>query len=74
MAWAVARRRVVCPATSRSHRPRSSSPRRSRVLVSSPHTAPRIMRVMETLKSVNPVTVWRAGVGPKRVLIAWLAP
>ena len=58
----------------RSQRPLSSSPRSSLVLVSSPHTAPRIISVMEILKTVNPLTVWSCGAGPKRALIALLVP
>ena len=58
----------------RSQRPLSSSPRSSLVLVSSPHTAPRIMRVMEILKTVKPLTVWSWGAGPKRALIALFEP
>ena len=58
IAFAVAPRRVVWPVSRRSQRPLSSSPRSSLVLVSSPHTAPRIMSVMEILKTVKPPTVW----------------
>jgi hypothetical protein len=72
--WAVAPRRVVWPQRRRSHLPLSSSPRSNRVLVSSPQMAPRIMSVMETLKTVKPVTVWSWGAGPNRPLTALLVP
>ena len=72
--WAVAPRRVVWPQSRRSHRPLSSSPRSSLVLVSRPHTAPRTMSVMEILKTVKPLTVWSWGAGPKRAVIALLVP
>ena len=74
IARAVARRRVVRPARRRSQRPESSSPRSNRVLVRSPHTAPRIMSVMEILKAVKPPTVWSWGAGPKSALIALFDP
>ena len=66
--------RVVCPDSKRSHRPSSSSPRNNFVLRSSPHTAPRIMSVMEILKTVKPATVWSCGAGPKRALVALFEP
>ena len=73
-AWPAAPRRVVRPESSSSHRPRSSSPRNRRVLVSNPQTAPRIIRVIEILNTVKPATVWRSGAGPNRALVALLAP
>ena len=57
MAWAAARRGVVGPPSRRAQRPTSSSPRSSRVLVRSPHTAPRTMSAIEILKAVKPPTV-----------------
>jgi hypothetical protein len=45
-------RRVVQPDRNSSHRPASSSPRRSRVAISSPQTAPRIMRNIRALYAV----------------------
>ena len=44
------------------------------MLVSSPHTAPRIISVMEILKTVNPATVWSCGAGPKSALVALFEP
>ncbi len=73
-AWAAAPRRVVWPASRSSQRPLSSSPRSSLVLVSSPHTAPRTIRVIEILKTVKPATVWSLGAGPNRALVALLDP
>ena len=73
-AWPVAPRRVVCPMTNRSQRPVSSSPRSSRVPVRRPQTDPTIIRVMETLNTVNPPTVWRSGAGPNNAVVALLAP
>ena len=73
-AWAAAPRRVVCPASSSSQRPLSSSPRSSLVLVSRPQTAPRMIRVMEILKAVNPATVCSCGAGPNRAVIALSDP
>ena len=57
-----------------SHRPSSSSPRSNFVLRSSPQTAPRIMSVMEILKTVKPATVWSCGAGPNRALVALFEP
>ncbi len=74
MAWAAARRRVVRPASRRSQRAESSSPRSNRVLVRRPQTAPRTMSVMEILKAVKPPTVWSCGAGPKSALIALFDP
>ncbi len=74
IAWTVEPRRVVWPQRRRSHRPLSSSARRRRVLVSNPHTAPRIVSVMPILNTVNPLTVCSCGAGPKRALIALLPP
>ncbi len=62
------------PASSSSQRPLSSSPRSSLVLVSSPHTAPSSISVMEILKTVKPATVWSCGAGPNRALVAWFEP
>ena len=73
-ACAAARLRVVWPASSRSHRWLSSSPRSNRVLVSRPHTAPRTISVIETLKTVKPATVSSRGAGPKSALVALFAP
>ena len=73
-AWAVARRRVVWPASSSSQRPSSSSPRSSRVEVSSPQTAPRSSSVIQILKAVKPATVCSCGAGPNRALVALFAP
>ncbi len=73
-ACAVAPRRVVRPVSSSSQRPLSSSPRSSLVLVRRPHTAPRIIRVMEILKTVKPPTVWSCGAGPNSALVALLVP
>ena len=74
MASAVARRRVVRPTRRRSHRPESSSPRSSRVLVRSPHDAPRTISVMEILKTVKPPTVWSWAAGPNSALTALFEP
>ena len=51
-AWRTAPRRVVCPASSNSHRPASSSPRSSFVPVSSPHTAPARVRNIRLFHAV----------------------
>ena len=69
-AWAAAPFRVVCPESSSSHRPASSSPRSKRVLVSRPHTAPRTMSVIEVLNTVKPATVWSWRAGPKSARLA----
>ena len=66
--------RVVEPASSMSHRPASSSPRRSRELVNRPQIAPTIMSVIDTLSTVNPPTVCRSGAGPKSAMVDLFAP
>ena len=66
--------RVVWPASNSSQRPLSSSPRSKRVLVSSPQTAPRTIRVIEILNTVKPATVCRSGAGPNRALVALFEP
>ena len=73
-AWTAAPRRVVAPVSRSSHRPESSSPRRSLVLVNRPHTAPRMLNVMKVLKTVNPATVWSCGAGPNSALVALFDP
>ena len=67
-------RRVVWPASSRSQRPASSSPRSNLVPVSSPQTRPRTMSVMAILKTVKPRRSGGVGAGPKRALIALFDP
>ncbi len=42
--------------------------------MSSPQTAPMIIRVMEVFNTVNPATVCSRGAGPKRAVLALLAP
>ncbi len=74
IAWAVAPLRVVWPVSKSSQRADSSSPRRSRVLVNSPQTAPRIISVMDTLNTVKPATVWSRVAGPNSALVALLDP
>ncbi len=73
-AWMTAALRVVWPVSNSSQRPLSSSPRSRRVLVSSPHTAPRSISVIEILNTVKPATVWRSGAGPNRALVALFEP
>src|SRR6185437_5925544 len=70
----VALRRVTGPASRRSQRALSSSPRSSLVLVKVPHTAPITINVMEILKTVKPPTVWSRGAGPKSALVAMFEP
>jgi hypothetical protein len=73
-AWAVAPLRVVRPASNSSQRPLSSSPLTRRVLVSSPHTAPSTISVIDILNAVKPATVWRSGAGPNRAIAALFEP
>jgi hypothetical protein len=73
-AWAVARPRVVAPVSRSSHRPASSSPRSDRVPDSRPHTAPRMLRVRNVLRTVNPAFVCSIGAGPKRAMMARFDP
>ena len=73
-AWETALRRVAAPLRRSSQRPVSSSPRSSRVLVRSPHTAPTTMRVIETMNAVKPAKVCSCGAGPNKALAAWFDP
>src|SRR5690606_22967330 len=56
-ALAVARRAVVRPVRNTSHRPAASSPRSTRVAVSSPQMATTRLAVPNTRQSTNPATV-----------------
>ncbi len=73
-AFAVAPRRVVCPTSSSSQRPASSSPRSNRVPVSNPHTPPTMLSTPRDRQAVKPATVpiWCAG--PSKALIPTLDP
>ncbi len=73
-ACAAARRRVVWPATRNSHRPASSSPRKKRVLMRSPHTAPMSITSPTARHAVNPATVSMCRAGPSRAWMPAFAP
>ena len=73
-AWRVAPRRVVCPTSRTSHRPASSSPRRSLVPAKRPHTAPTMLRIPRLLHAVKPATVWIRCAGPMSASMAAFVP
>ena len=66
--------RVVCPREQELPSPTVFFPRNSLVEVSRPQTAPRTIRVIETLSTVKPATVWSCGAGPNRALVALFDP
>ena len=63
-------RSVTRPASRRSHRPASSSPRVSRVAVSAAHVPARTARNVPVRQTVKPPGSSRATGGPNRVRIA----
>ena len=74
MACAAARRRVVCPASSSSVRPASSSPRVSRAAASIAQTAPTGTSTPMARHAVNPATVDSRCPSPSRAVRPAFAP
>ena len=72
--WRVALPRVVWPASNNSHRPASSSPRRSFVASNSPQIAPRTLKMPMHFHSVKPPTFWSSFAGPNKTLVPALDP